>query len=52
MPRYTRRRILRDLGVASAVGAASVLLPGWKKKAKTAVSSALPDFSRNVVVFL
>jgi hypothetical protein len=41
MPRYTRRRILRDLGVASAAGAASVLLPGCKKKTKATVPSDL-----------
>jgi hypothetical protein len=41
MPRYTRRRILRDLGVASAAGAATALLPGWKKMAKTTASSDL-----------
>lgn len=41
MPPYTRRRIIRDLGVTSAAGAASVVLPGWKKGTTTAASGDL-----------
>jgi hypothetical protein len=41
MPQYTRRRILHDMGVASAVGAVSLLTPGCKEKVKAAVPQDL-----------